>query len=242
MSKFSFSFTNTIEEARDVLIKPTFYFKNLSKTPEESLISLYLRCLVYMGFLYIVAVLGMTLFTPKEFLNPPLTLLFLEMPLAYLISSIIVFPILGFIYMFFSWICGGNTNWKKNFRASTAIFSTFWAALFFQSFGGYVHLYLGLGIGIVFTAYIPFLFYLALTCYLQAPIKRTAAILSGFVLILLYLQYSKMDLYVKNHKVIEGINSYKPIIKEEQSQIEPETEAVEGIIQKAMEKAKNTKE
>ncbi|EMM94086.1 hypothetical protein LEP1GSC158_0033 [Leptospira interrogans serovar Zanoni str. LT2156] len=113
MSKFSFSFTNTIEEARDVLIKPTFYFKNLSKTPEESLISLYLRCLVYMGFLYIVAALGMTLFTPKEFLNPPLTLLFLEMPLAYLISSIIVFPILGFIYMFFSWICGGNTNWKK---------------------------------------------------------------------------------------------------------------------------------
>lgn len=113
MSKFSFSFTNTIEEARDVLIKPTFYFKNLSKTPEESLTSLYLRCLVYMGFLYIVAVLGMTLFTPKEFLNPSLTLLFLEMPLAYLISSIIVFPILGFIYMFFSWICGGNTNWKK---------------------------------------------------------------------------------------------------------------------------------
>lgn len=132
MSKFSFSFTNTIEEARDVLIKPTFYFKNLSKTPEESLISLYLRCLVYMGFLYIVAVLGMTLFTPKEFLNPSLTLLFLEMPLAYLISSIIVFPILGFIYMFFSWICGGNTNWKKNFRASTAVFSTFWAALFFK--------------------------------------------------------------------------------------------------------------
>ncbi len=39
-----------------------------------------------------------------------------------------------------------------------------------------------------------------------------------------------------------GNKSYKPIIKEEQSQIEPETEAVEGIIQKAMEKAKNTKE
>lgn len=116
MSKFSFSFTNTIEEAIDVLIKPAFYFKNLSKTPEESLISLYLRCLVYMGFLYIVAVLGMTLFAPKEFLNPPLTLLFLEMPAAYLISSIIVFPTLGFIYMFFSWVCGGNTDWKKTLR------------------------------------------------------------------------------------------------------------------------------
>lgn len=101
MSKFSFSFTNTIEEARDVLIKPASYFKNLSKTSEESLISLYLRCLVYMGFLYVVAVIGMTLFAPKEFLNPPSTLLFLEMPAAYLISSIIVFPILGFIYMFF---------------------------------------------------------------------------------------------------------------------------------------------
>ncbi|EMK17753.1 Yip1 family protein [Leptospira kirschneri] len=239
MSKFSFSFTNTIEEAIDVLIKPAFYFKNLSKTPEESLISLYLRCLVYMGFLYIVAVLGMTLFAPKEFLNPPLTLLFLEMPAAYLISSIIVFPTLGFIYMFFSWVCGGNTNWKKNFKASTAIFSTFWAALFFQSFGGYVHFYLGLGIGIVFTAYIPFLFYLALTCYLQAPVKRTAAILSGFVLVLLYLQYSKMDLYIKDHKVRESINLHKPIIKEEEFQIEP---AVEEIIRKATEKAKNAKE
>lgn len=103
MSKFSFSFTNTIEETIDVLIKPAFYFKNLSKTPEESLISLYLRCLVHMGLLYIVAVLvGMTLFAPKEFLNPSLTLLFLEMPAAYLISSIIVFLTLGFIYMFFS--------------------------------------------------------------------------------------------------------------------------------------------
>ncbi|EMO88880.1 Yip1 family protein [Leptospira noguchii] len=240
MPKFSFSFTNTIEEARDVLIKPASYFKNLSKTPEESLISLYLRCLVYMGFLYVVAVIGMTLFAPKGFLNPPLTLLFLEMPTAYLISSIIVFPILGFIYMFFSWICGGNTDWKKNFRASTAIFSTFWAALFFQSFGGYVHFYLGLGIGIVFTAYIPFLFYLALTSYLQAPIKRTVVVLSGFALVLLYLQYSKMDSYIKDHKIREDINFHKPLTKEEKPQIKPE--AVEKIIREAMEKAKTTKE
>ncbi|EMO75039.1 hypothetical protein LEP1GSC127_0437 [Leptospira kirschneri str. 200801925] len=59
------------------------------------------------------------------------------------------------------------------------------------------------------------------------------------MLVLLYLQYSKMDLYIKDHKVRESINLHKPIIKEEEFQIEP---AVEEIIRKATEKAKNAKE
>ncbi|EMO56319.1 hypothetical protein LEP1GSC161_3960 [Leptospira santarosai str. CBC1416] len=73
MFKFSFSFTNTIEETRDILIKPIVFFKNLSKTPEESLISLYFRFLVYMGFLYTVSVINMTLLTPS---GPSLTFYF----------------------------------------------------------------------------------------------------------------------------------------------------------------------
>ncbi|EMO27923.1 hypothetical protein LEP1GSC170_1358 [Leptospira interrogans serovar Bataviae str. HAI135] len=239
MPKFSFSFTNTIEEARDVLIKPASYFKNLSKTPEESLISLYLRCLVYMGFLYVVAVIGMTLFAPKGFLNPPLTLLFLEMPTAYLISSIIVFPILGFIYMFFSWICGGNTDWKKTLglvpqslvHSGLHYFSKFWRIRSLLSWAWNWN---------YFYCIHSFLFYLALTSYLQAPIKRTVVVLLGFVLVLLYLQYSKMDSYIKDHKIREGTNFHKPITKEEKPQIKPE--AVEESIRKAMEKAKTTTE
>ncbi|WP_061249584.1 Yip1 family protein [Leptospira alstonii] len=234
MFKFSFSFTNAIEEAREVLIKPVSFFKNLSKAPEEPLISLYLRCLVYMSFLYAVAVIGMTLFASSGTSSPPLTLLFFEMPVAYFLSSFIVFPTLGFLYMFFSWIAGGNTDWRKNFRASTAVLSVFWAALLLQSFGGLIHIYLGIGIGVAFTAYIPFLFYLVLTSYLQAPAKRTAIILFGFASVLLYLQYSKMDSYRKDYKIIENVDSHKPLTKEEETQGKRETAE---IIRKAMEKA-----
>ncbi|WP_078124170.1 Yip1 family protein [Leptospira alexanderi] len=234
MRKFSFSFMNAVEEAGEVLIKPVSFFKDLSKAPEESLISLYLRCLVYIGFLYAVTVISMTLLTPNELPNPPLTFLFFEMPMAYLLASFIIFPILGFLYMFFSWICGGNTAWKQNFRASTAILSVFWAILFLQSFGGLIHIYLGMWIGIAFTAYVPFLFFLALTSYLKAPVKRTAIVLSLFTIVFLYLQYSRMDSYIKDYKIIENMNSQKSLTREKE--IQGEREAME-IIRKAMEKA-----
>ncbi|EKT87224.1 Yip1 family protein [Leptospira santarosai] len=232
MFKFSFSFTNTIEETRDILIKPIVFFKNLSKTPEESLISLYLRFLVYMGFLYTVSVINMTLFTPS---GPSLTFLLFEMPVGHLLASLIIFPILGFLYMFFSWICGGNTGWRQNFRASTAVFSVFWAILFLQNFGGLIHIYLGIWIGIASTVYVPFLFFLVLTSYLKAPVKRTAIVLSVFTIILLYLQYSKMDSYMKDHKDVENTDSQKSVAKEKEMQKDRETTE---IIRKAMEKAR----
>ncbi|EMM71535.1 YIP1 family protein [Leptospira weilii] len=235
MRKFSFSFMNAVEEAGEVLIKPVSFFKDLSNAPEEPLLSLYLRCLVYMSFLYAVTVIGMTLLTPNGLPSPSLTFLFFEMPTAYLLASFIIFPILGFLYMFFSWICGGNTDWKQNFRASTAILSVFWAILFLQSFGGLIHIYLGMWIGIAFTAYVPFLFFLALTFYLKAPVKRTAIVLSLFTIVFLYLQYSKMDSYIKDYKIIENMNSQKSPIKEKE--IQEEREATE-IIRKAMEKAR----
>lgn len=235
MFQFSFSFMNAIEEARDVLIKPVSFFKKLSEAPEESLIPLYLRSLIYLGFLYVIAVISMTVLTPNGYSNPPLSFLLLEMPLAYFLASFIVFPTLGFLYMFFSWICGGNTSWKKNFRASTAILGMFWSALLLQSFGGLIHIFVGIGIGVAFTAYIPFLFYIALTSYLHSPVKRTAIILGVFASILLYLQYSKMDSYIKDYKIIEGMNSQKPLSREEEEQ--GEQEAAE-IIRRAMEKAK----
>ncbi|MBE8400245.1 Yip1 family protein [Leptospira borgpetersenii] len=235
MHKFSFSFMNVIEEAGEVLIKPVSFFKDLSKAPEESLISLYLRCLIYMSFLYAVAVISMTLLAPNGFPSPSLIFLFFEMPTAYLLASFLIFPILGFLYMFFSWICGGNTGWKKNFRAGTASLSVFWAILLLQSFGGLIHIYLGMWIGIAFTAYVPFLSFLALTSYLKAPVKRTAIVLSLFMIVLLYLQYSRMNSYMKDHKIIENVNSQKSTTIEKEKQEERETME---IIRKAMEKAK----
>lgn len=71
-----FSFMNAIEETGEVLIKPVSFFKDLSKAPEESLISLYLRCLVYMGFLYAAAVISMTLLIPNGFPSPSLAFYF----------------------------------------------------------------------------------------------------------------------------------------------------------------------
>ncbi|AYV57921.1 Yip1 family protein [Leptospira kmetyi] len=232
---FQFSFIQVLEEVRDVLIRPVSFFKKLSDAPEESLISLYLRCLIYMGFLYVIAVLSMTVLTPSGYSNPPWSFLFLEMPLAYILASLIVFPTLGLLYMFFSWVCGGDTNWKKNFRASTAVLGMFWSALLLQSFGGLIHLFVGIGIGVAFTAYIPFLFYIALTSYLQAPAKRTAILLGAFASILLYLQYSKMDSYIRDYQMIESMNSQKPLSREEEEQ--GEKDAAE-IIRRAMEKAK----
>ncbi|PJZ55405.1 Yip1 family protein [Leptospira barantonii] len=235
MFQFSFSFANVLEEARGVLLQPVSFFKKLSDAPEESLIPMYLRCLIYMGFLYVIAVLSMTVLTPSGFSNPPWSFLFLEMPIAYFLASFIVFPTLGLLYMFFSWACGGNTNWKKNFRASTAVLGMFWSALLLQSFGGLIHIFVGIGIGVAFTAYIPFLFYIALTSYLQAPVKRTAIVLGVFASILLYLQYSKMDSYIRDYKIIESMNSQKPLSREEE--VQGEQDAAE-IIRKAMEKAK----
>ncbi|AXR62724.1 Yip1 family protein [Leptospira mayottensis] len=230
-----FSFMNAIEETGEVLIKPVSFFKDLSKAPEESLISLYLRCLVYMGFLYAAAVISMTLLIPNGFPSPSLAFLFFEMPTAYLFASLIIFPILGFLYMFFSWICGGNTGWKQNLRASTAVLSVSWAILFLQSFGGLIHIYLGMWIGIAFTIYVPFLFFLALTSYLKAPVKRTVIVLSLFTIVLLYLQYSRMDSYMKDYKIIENMNSQRSPTREKEIQVE--REATE-IIRQAMEKAK----
>ncbi|TGK27719.1 YIP1 family protein [Leptospira yasudae] len=235
MFQFSFSFLTVLEEARDVLIRPVSFFKELSKAPEESLIPLYLRSLIFMGFLYGIAVLSMTVLTPDGFSNPPLSFLFLEMPLAYFLASFIIFPTLGFLYMFFSWICGGDKNWKSNFRASTAVLGIFWVALLLQSFGGLIHPYLGIGLGIAFTAYVPILFYLALTSYLKAPVQRTAIVLTIFAAILLYLQYSKVSSYINDYKMIENMNSHKPLTREEEEH--GEQEAAE-IIRKAMEKAK----
>ncbi|TGK20535.1 Yip1 family protein [Leptospira stimsonii] len=235
MFQFSYSFQNILTEARDLLIRPISFFRNLPKT-KESALTLYFRFLTFLGFLYIGAVLSMTLFTPLDMPNPPVSFLLLEMPLAYFLASLIVFPILGFLYMLISWICGGVTNWSRNFRASTAVFSTFWVAIILQSFGGLIHVYVGIGIGVAFTAYIPFLFYLALTSYLEAPIKRTAITLGVFTSILFYVQYSRMASYIDDYRMIENMNSHKPLSREEEEK--GEQEAAE-IIRKAMEKARS---
>lgn len=235
MFQFSYSFQNILTEARDILIRPISFFRNLPKT-KESVLTLYFRFLTFLGFLYIGAVLSMTLFTPLDMPNPPVSFLLLEMPLAYFLASLIVFPILGFLYMLISWICGGVTNWSRNFRASTAVFSTFWVAIILQSFGGLIHVYVGIGIGVAFTAYIPFLFYLALTSYLEAPIKRTAITLGVFTSILFYVQYSRMASYIDDYRMIENMNSHKPLSREEEEK--GEQEAAE-IIRKAMEKARS---
>ncbi|RHX83994.1 Yip1 family protein [Leptospira stimsonii] len=235
MFQFSYSFQNILTEARDILIRPISFFRNLPKT-KESVLTLYFRFLTFLGFLYIGAVLSMTLFTPLDMPNPPVSFLLLEMPLAYFLASLIVFPILGFLYMLISWICGGVTNWSRNFRASTAVFSTFWVAIILQSFGGLIHVYVGIGIGVAFTAYIPFLFYLALTSYLEAPIKRTVITLGVFTSILFYVQYSRMASYIVDYRMIENMNSHKPLSREEEEK--GEQEAAE-IIRKAMEKARS---
>ncbi|RHX89199.1 Yip1 family protein [Leptospira stimsonii] len=235
MFQFSYSFQNILTEARDILIRPISFFRNLPKT-KESVLTIYFRFLTFLGFLYIGAVLSMTLFTPLDMPNPPVSFLLLEMPLAYFLASLIVFPILGFLYMLISWICGGVTNWSRNFRASTAVFSTFWVAIILQSFGGLIHVYVGIGIGVAFTAYIPFLFYLALTSYLEAPIKRTAITLGVFTSILFYVQYSRMASYIDDYRMIENMNSHKPLSREEEEK--GEQEAAE-IIRKAMEKARS---
>ncbi len=235
MFQFSYSFQNILTEARDILIRPISFFRNLPKT-KEPVLTIYFRFLTLLGFLYIGAVLSMTLFTPLDMPNPPVSFLLLEMPLAYFLASLIVFPILGFLYMLISWICGGVTNWSRNFRASTAVFSTFWVAIILQSFGGLIHVYVGIGIGVAFTAYIPFLFYLALTSYLEAPIKRTAITLGVFTSILFYVQYSRMASYIDDYRMIENMNSHKPLSREEEEK--GEQEAAE-IIRKAMEKARS---
>lgn len=235
MFQFSYSFQTILTEARDILIKPISFFRNLPKT-RDSALTLYFRFLTFLGFLYIGAVLSMTLFTPLDMPNPPVSFLFLEMPLAYFLASLIAFPILGFLYILISWICGGVTDWSRNFRASAAVFSTFWLAVILQSFGGLIHVYVGIGIGVAFTAYVPFLFYLALTSYLEAPIKRTAITLGIFTSILFYVQYSRMASYIDDYRMIENMNSHKPLSREEEEQ--GEQEAAE-IIRKAMEKARS---
>jgi hypothetical protein len=116
------------------------------------------------------------------------------------------------------------------------VFSTFWLAIILQSFGGLIHVYVGIGIGVAFTAYIPFLFFVALTSYLEAPIKRTAVILAVFTSILFYIQYSRMASYIGDYQLIESMNSHKPLSREEEEQ--GEQEAAE-IIRKAMEKAES---
>ncbi|MBM9501080.1 YIP1 family protein [Leptospira sp. 201903071] len=235
MFQFSYSFQSILTETRDILIRPISFFKNLPKT-QDSILTIYFRFLTFLGFLYIGAVLSMTLFTPLDMPNPPVSFLFLEMPFAYFLASFIAFPILGFLYMFVSWICGGITNWSRNFRASTAVFGTFWLAIILQSFGGLIHVYIGIGIGVAFTAYIPFLFYVALTSYLEAPIQRTAIVLAVFTSILFYIQYSRMVSYIGDYQLIENRNSHKPLSREEEEQ--GEQEAAE-IIRKAMEKARS---
>ncbi|AOP36557.1 hypothetical protein A0128_21370 [Leptospira tipperaryensis] len=235
MFQFSYSFQTIVAEVRDILFKPISFFKKLPKT-QESILTIYFRFLTFLGFLYLGAILSMTLFTPLDTPTPPVSFLFLEMPLAYFLASFIAFPILGLLYMFVSWICGGVTNWSRNFRASTAVFSTFWLAIILQSFAGLIHVYAGIGIGVAFTAYIPFLFYIALTSYLEAPIKRTAILLALFTSILFYIQYSRMASYISDYRMIENMNSHKPLSREEEE--EGEQEAAE-IIRKAMEKAKS---
>ncbi|XDD52341.1 Yip1 family protein [Leptospira sp. WS92.C1] len=236
MFNFSYSFQTIVAEARDILIKPVSFWQNLPKTP-ETILSLYFRFLTFLGFFYISAVLGMTLFTPTGVSAPPISFLFFEIPIVYFLASLIAFPVLGFCYMFISWACGGVTNWERSFRASTAIFSTFWIGAILQSFGGLIHLYAGIGIGTAFIFYIPFLFFLALTLYLEAPVKRTAIILCVFFAFLFYIQYSRMSSYIKDYKLMESMNSKKTETSREEEQ-KGENEAAE-IIRKAMEKAQS---
>ncbi|PJZ52959.1 Yip1 family protein [Leptospira adleri] len=235
MFQFSYSFQNVLTEARDILIKPISFFRDLPKT-KEPILTLYFRFLTFLGFLYLGAILSMTLFTPLDIPIPPVSFLLLEMPLAYFLASLIAFPILGFLYILISWICGGVTEWSRNFRASSAVFSTFWLAVVLQSFGGLIHVYVGIGIGVAFTAYVPFLFYTALTSYLEAPAKRAAVTLGIFTSILFYVQYSRMTSYIEDYRMIENMNSHKPLTREEEEQ--GEQEAAE-IIRKAMEKARS---
>ncbi|TGK32577.1 YIP1 family protein [Leptospira gomenensis] len=236
MSDFSYSFPNVMNEAKDVLLKPRTFFHSLSKT-KLPLIQLYYRAVTYLALLYLSAVAGMTLFSPRsDFSAPPASFLFFEMPVAYFLSSFIVFPAIGFVYMFFSWVCGGILNWNRNFRAATATMGILWMVVILQSFGGLIHFYIGLALAVLFTAYFPYLFFLALTSYLEAPLKRTAILLSLFTLLLLYAQYSRLSAFLEDYKLMETMDSQKPLSREEEEQGE---KAAEEIIRRAMEKAKS---
>lgn len=236
MSDFSYSFPVVMNEAKDVLLKPKTFFSSLSKT-KLPLIQLYYRAVTYLALLYLSAVAGMTIFSPRsDFSAPPASFLFFEMPVAYFLSSFIVFPAIGIVYMLFSWVCGGNTNWNRNFRVATATMGILWIVVILQSFGGLIHFYIGLGLAVLFTAYFPYVFFLALTSYLEAPFKRTAILLSIFTLFLLYAQYARLSTFLNDYKLMETTDSHIPLSREEEEK--GEKDAAE-IIRKAMEKAKS---